>query len=75
MRVAKFKGSLTEETLIDEYIKWNTVNGDGCDSENQRFGQHISNKYLRLGYVCPKAFYEESAKQAFEVLQDEVFYG
>lgn len=68
-------GTLTPESLIDEYNTWRVRWGDGRSLTNIRFGQYLVNNYLRDGSTFPELFYAESAQAAYETALAELMYG
>jgi hypothetical protein len=77
MMTHKFKGSLTPETLADEYQTWLKVNGHGRNKFDQRFGQHIWNTYgnHEANVSFPQLFYTENSATAYKIAVNEIFYG
>lgn len=55
---------LNTTKLAEEYLAWIKINGDGRDGEDQRFGQHICNRY---GIDPPRLFFVEDATEAFSI--------
>jgi hypothetical protein len=72
----KFHGTLTPETLMDEYNSWLLVNGHARrNADDIRFGQHIWNKYGNKGQSFPDLFYQENTATAYKIANEALYYG
>lgn len=68
----KFKGTFSQEELVNDYINWTSFHGQGPDRRGIRFGQYLCNNYLLPSETFPKLFYIDDARTAFDIAYMEL---